>query len=147
MRGQENQVFKLNTSTMEMTNSYVLTKRMKVALISLILCIFIPSYNYFLNEILQLDLGMGSISTFSYILLAMIGLYSYTYLPKVRSPLFVIMVIVFVALFISYMIYPEIKDAFISKDYNPLTSILLYIPLMGYPMMVYTNYINKNLHF
>lgn len=146
MRGRNNQVFKLNTSTMEMANSYVLTKRMKVALISLILCIFIPSYNYILNEILQFDLGMGSISNLSYIMLAIVGLYAYTYLSKISKGLVVLMALLLMALFISYLLYPDIKEAFISDDYNPLTSILLYVPLMGFPMMIYTNYLNKNIY-
>lgn len=125
----------------------MLSRRMKVALVSLVLCIFIPSYNYFLNEILQYDLGMGSISALSYILLAIVGLYSYTYLPKVRKPLLVIMFIIILALFISYLRYPEIKEFFINKDYNPLTSILLFVPFIGFPMMLYTNYLSKNLHY
>lgn len=131
---------------MELANSTVLTKRMKVAIVSLILCIFIPSYNYILNEILQFDLGMGSISPLSYIILAIVGLYSYAYLTKTSKGLIVIMAIVLTALFISYLRYPEIQDAFISKDYNPLTSILLYVPLMGFPMMIYSNYLNKNIY-
>ena len=104
---------------MEMANSYVLTKRMKVALISLILCIFIPSYNYILNEILQFDLGLGSISNLSYIMLAIMGLYAYTYLSKISKGLVVLMALLLMALFISYLLYPDIKEAFISDDYNP----------------------------
>lgn len=131
---------------MELENRTVLTKRMKVAIVSLLFCIFIPSYNYILNEILQFDLGMGSISPLSYIILAIVGLYSYAYLTKINKGLIVIMAIVLAALFISYLLYPEIKDSFISKDYNPLTSILLYVPLMGFPMMIYSNYLNKNIY-
>ena len=145
MRGRDNQVFKLNTSTMEMANSYVLTKRMKVALISLILCIFIPSYNYILNEILQLDLGRGSISGISYLLLAIIGLFSYTFVLRVNRKLMTLMCLVLAGMFVSYLIYPEIRDAFIDKDYNPLTSSLLYLPLIAFPMMVLTNYLRNHL--
>lgn len=132
---------------MELIENSRLTKRTKIALVSLILCIFIPSYNYVLNEILQYDLGLGSISALSYIILAIVGLYSYTFLSKVNRTLFFLMGVVLIALFVSYLLYPEIKDAFISNDYNPLTSILLFIPLMGFPMMVYTNYLNKHLYY
>ncbi len=123
------------------------TKREKYALISLILCIFIPSYNYYINDIIQLNLGMGSVSALFYLFLAAVGLYSYTFLSRINKKLLVIMFLVMLALFTSYLVYPEIKDAFISKDYNPLTSILLFIPLMGFPMMVYTNYLNRNIYY
>ncbi len=118
---------------------------MKVALVFFLLCFFLPSYNYYLNHILQYDLGMESISAFSYITLAIVGIYAYTYLLKINSKLIALMAIVFVALFISYLRYPEIKEAFISEDYNPLTSILLFVPLMGFPMMIYSNYLGKSI--
>ena len=130
---------------MELTDSSMITKRKKVALISFILCIFLPSFNYYLNHIFQLDLGMGSISALSYIILAVVGLFAYTYLLKINPKLILIMALVFVALLISYLLYPEIREAFISEDYNPLTSMLLFIPLMGFPMMIYSNYLGKSI--
>ena len=126
--------------------SYNITKkRMKLALFSLILCIFIPSYNYYINEIIQLNLGMGSVSAFFYIILAVIGLYSYSLLTQINPMIIIIMLVVCSGLFISYLLYPGIKDLFLSKDFNPLTSAFLFLPLMGFPMMVYTNYLSDRL--
>lgn len=132
---------------MELVSRCWITKRMKVALVFLVLCIFIPSYNYYVNDIIQYNLGMGSVSALSYMILAIIGLYAYSYITKINKWLTVLMVVIVIYLIISYLVYPEIKEAFISKDYNPLTSVLLFIPLMGFPMMVYTNYLNKKIYY
>lgn len=128
---------------MESAKYMRLTKRKKIALVSLILCIFIPSYNFYLNDILQLNMGMGSISPILYVVLATIGVYSYTFIPKVDRKLIIIIGIVLAGLVFSYIIYPGIKEAFISKDFNPLTSVLLFLPLIGFPMMIYTNYLKN----
>ena len=130
---------------MKLRKQLPVSKRDRYAFYSLLMCIFIPSYNYYLNEILQLDLGRGSISGFSYVLLAIVGLYSYTYASHVNKKLVVLMGLVLSAMFVSYLLYPGIRDVFIDKDYNPLTSALLFLPLIAFPMMVLTNYLKNHL--
>ena len=130
---------------MRLSKQILISKRDRYAFYSLLMCIFIPSYNYYLNEIFQLDLGRGSISGFSYVLLAIIGLYSYTFAPHVNKKLVVLMGSVLLGMFVSYLLYPGIKGAFLDKDYNPLTSALLFLPLIAFPMMVLTNYLKDRL--
>ena len=127
---------------MALSNNNI-TKREKLALISLTLCFFVPSYNYYINEIFMLNFGRGSISAISYVFLAVIGLYSYTYLSRTNIKLVMLMGLAILGMFVSYLLYPEIKDAFIDKDYNPLTSALLFLPLIAFPMMVLTNYLKN----
>lgn len=93
----------------------------------------------------MLNLGRGSISAISYVLLAVIGLYSYRYLSRINTKLIVLMGLVLAGMFYSYLIYPRISEAFISKDYNPLTSALLFLPLISFPIMVLTNSLEKKL--
>lgn len=122
-----------------------LTKRERNALISLILCVFIPSYNYYINEIFMLNLGMGSISGISYIVLLAVGIYSYTYLSRINVKLVALIFLVLAGMFVSYLIYPGIKGAFIDKDFNPLTSALLFLPLIAFPLMILTNFLKNHL--
>lgn len=129
---------------MEFSNK-IITKQEKYALISLTLCIFIPSYNYYINEIFMLNLGRGSISAVSYLFLAIVGLYSYKYLSHICVKLVALMGLVLAGMFVSYIIYPGIREAFIAKDYNPLTSALLSLPLISFPMMIFTNYLKNHL--
>lgn len=130
---------------MELTKSFFTSKRERFALYALILCVFIPSYNYFINELLQSNLGMESVSAYFYLVLALIGAFSYTYLRKVAPKLFVIIILISLGLIISYFLYPEIGDVFWSQDFNPLTSAFLYLPFIAFPMMIYSNYLSQNI--
>ena len=123
----------------------ILTKREKYAFISLILCIFIPSFNYYINEIFILNLGRGSISGVSYVFLAAIGLYSYTYMSRINAKLVTMVGLVLAGMFVSYLMYPSIRNLFIDQDYNPLTSALLYLSLISFPLMIFTNFLKNHL--
>ena len=131
---------------MEIINKASLSKRVRIALCFIVMCIFIPSYNYYINEIVQIDLGMPSLSPLFYFLLIIIGLYSFTYLPRVNSKLLLLIVAVLSGLLISYVLYPGIGRYILSQDFNPLTSVLLFLSLMGFPLMIYTNYLSKHLY-
>lgn len=93
----------------------------------------------------MLNFGRGSISAVSYVFLAGVGLYSYKYFSRISGKVIALIGLVLAGMFVSYLIYPGIREAFIDKSYNPLTSTLLYLPLIAFPMMILTNYLGNRL--
>lgn len=96
-----------------------------------------PCVNYNLNGVIQGGLGMGSISMPVYIILALIGIYSYKYIKKVPSIVKLISILVPIMAIVSWVIYPPISKVILAPGLNPLDSGLLFLVLYAIPLLIY----------
>ena len=107
---------------------------------SIIICAITigPSINYFLNEIIQFVLGGRSISSFIYIVLAIMGIMAYPLLFKKPRNSRVEVTIIFtsIVLLLSALIHPSLWKLIISDDFNPLKSVGLFLFFFGFPLMI-----------
>ena len=123
-----------------MKQAIALTQKETIALYCLIALLTIPPVNALLNDILQLGLNRGSISPISYGFMGVVGLYSYRYLRNIRPVLIVMMIITILLSLLSYLLYPNIREVFITDDFNPLTSALIFLPLYAFPTLICSYY-------
>lgn len=102
-----------------------------------------PCVNYNLNAVIQSGLGMGSISMPVYILLALIGIYSYTYLKKVPVLVQFISILIPIMTIVSWISYPPISHVILADGLNPLDSGLLFIVLYSIPLLIYASIVKN----
>lgn len=127
---------------MKLRNLVYNTKHNRIISICLVLMISFGHVNYLLNDILIVALGLPSVSAIIYGLMAVIGIYSYfivLYDGKLNKYVFLITSFLFIGTIISYALYPDIKEVFITPDYNPLNSGLIYLVLYAIPVIIYTS--------
>lgn len=112
----------------------------KDTLYSIIICAITigPSINYYLNELIQFVLGGRSISSFIYIVLAVMGVMAYPLLSKQpkNNKVSITIVASIVLLLLSAVIHPSIWKLIISDDFNPLSSIGLFLFFFGFPLLI-----------
>lgn len=109
----------------------------KLLMWGVIILLLLPGYNFYLNGILQYRFGMPSISAVSYILMALIGAWSYLMLNgKGRQKPLTIILLLFLGTMLSYFLYPDIRDALLAKGYNPLDSQAVVLFLYCVPAMI-----------
>lgn len=107
------------------------------------LLLSLPSLNYYLNEILQKHFGMSSISPLIYIMMAVVGLISYSYIFNGSSSKARMLVIfLFIASILS-LIFTGISDIIIGDILNPLESPLLMLYLYCIPAFILGSCINN----
>lgn len=102
--------------------------------VSLAVLLMGPSINYYLNTILQLGFGLPTISMYAYIFIAVVGLYSYKYLPKVNKTGIFLFVVLLVGLLLAGLIGNT--SLLIAPDFNPLDSPLLLVFLYCFPVYI-----------
>ncbi len=119
----------------------------KDEVIPLSICILTlgPNINYYLNDILQYVYGGHSISAFNYIVMALFGVRSYFILFRNSRLKWqrLIIAVIFVCLLFAYIIHPSIQEFIISSDFNPLTSVALFLLFYGFPLMIYSSVIDN----
>ncbi len=103
------------------------------------LLLAIPCLNYYFNIIIQVGFSGGSTSTPIYILLALIGVYSYARISRYNRAVIIISVTVILCVWATFVIHPSLSPILLSSDLNPLNSALLYIVLYGVPAMIYAS--------
>lgn len=99
-----------------------------------------PCFNFYFNDILQYVYGGSSVSAIIYVLMALIGVRSYSFLLRknksnkaVKNTILLVLVLVL----FSFLIHPSIGDILIAPDLNPLKSIALFLLFYGFPLMIY----------
>lgn len=124
----------MNSSTREM-------QLLKWGIITLLL---LPAYNFYLNGIVQFLLGGSSISAVSYILMALIGVWSYFLFAKYKHGkenfLFVLLLL---GTLLAYLLYPDIRSALLASSYNPLDSQALMLFLYCVPAMFISSKVHR----
>lgn len=105
---------------------------------SFALMLLIPSFNYFINDIIQLYLGWRGVSLYFYGILSLLSVMTYIRVIKDfgKSKLFVLWAAVSAAAIFSYMNYPQIHDFFFAPGMDPLKSWFIYAPLFLIPMTI-----------
>lgn len=117
-----------------------MTTSAKLLMWGVIILLLLPGYNFYLNGILQYRFGMPSISAVSYMLMALVGVWSYLRLNgKGKSRQIVFIVLLGACTLLSYIIYPEIRNALLAKGYNPLDSQAVMLFLYCVPTMTITS--------
>jgi len=107
---------------------------------SVIALLLLPAYNYYLNGIIQFQFQMGSVSAFSYILMALIGAWGYLQLIRLKkNSVLVIFAALLIGTIFSYIIYPDIREALMAPGYNPLDSQAAMLFLYCVPAMILSN--------
>lgn len=109
--------------------------------------LLVPSLNFYANYYVQYVFGQQSISVVSYLVLALIGIFSYKYLFTSSSKLLIIVTLA--ALFgavLSYLLYPSIRLTLLLPDFNPIESGMLMLGFYCVPALL-LGYNNKNWTF
>jgi len=101
-----------------------------------VLLLMIPPINYYINGIIQYHFGMQSISPVIYVLLAIVGLCSYSYLVKKSNKQVRIIVLLLLLMSFITCAFFNIGNIIIGNITNPLDSPLLMLILYCIPALV-----------
>lgn len=112
----------------------------KLSFYSIVICAITigPGINYLLNELIKFLIGGQSISSFIYIVLALMGITAYPLLLKkprnkrIELTLFFVTVV----LILSAIVHPYLWRLIISNDFNPLNSVGLFVVFFGFPLLI-----------
>lgn len=111
-------------------------KKIDIKALSLAILLLGPPINYYLNTILQYGFGISSISMYSYIFIALVGLNSYRYFKKLDKTSILLFVLLVFGFFLAAMIGGT--NMLLSSDLNPLESPLLQVFLYCVPLYILT---------
>lgn len=100
------------------------------------LMLIVPSFNFYINDIVQLYMGRGSVSLIFYGILSLLSILVYARsLSDARcTRLLLLWLLVIIGVLISYLSYPSIKEFILGEELDPLNSWIIYAPLFLLPM-------------
>lgn len=106
--------------------------------ICIISLLFLPSFNFFLNGIIQTYFKGNSVSSFFYIFMAICGVCGYACLFIKKTPPIskLIIFLLLVGTFFIYQLQPSIRDILIDKELNPTTSQALKSTIYCIPAFI-----------